>query len=99
MQQVTVAGVAAGARVLGTHMALEDPSGDSAIVEFVDGRLHVYPPEGAGFGPDFRVMTNDPPMPGQLAHRDQLMAFGPEYPRGLKLKCNDTNGRDCATFT
>ncbi|WP_265583476.1 linear amide C-N hydrolase [Synechocystis salina] len=37
------------------HLAIEDASGDSAILEYVEGNLVVH------HGPEYRVMTNDPP--------------------------------------
>jgi penicillin V acylase-like amidase (Ntn superfamily) len=43
------------------HLALEDASGDSAIIEHLDGREVVH------HGREFRVMTNDPPYDEQLA--------------------------------
>mgnify|MGYP001217586130 CR=1 FL=1 len=43
------------------HLALEDASGDSAIIEFVDGKLVVH------HGREFRIPTNDPPYNQQLA--------------------------------
>ncbi len=43
------------------HLALEDASGDSAIVEYVGGEALVH------HGREFAVMTNDPPYDEQLA--------------------------------
>jgi penicillin V acylase-like amidase (Ntn superfamily) len=43
------------------HLALEDASGDSAIVEHLKGQEVVH------HGREFRVMTNDPPYDEQLA--------------------------------
>ena len=42
------------------HLAIEDASGDSAIVEYIDGKPVVH------HGRDYRVMTNDPPYDQQL---------------------------------
>ena len=42
------------------HLALEDASGDSAIIEYIDGKPVVH------HGRDFRVMTNDPSYDQQL---------------------------------
>ncbi len=42
------------------HLALEDSSGDSAIVEFVDGHVTIH------HGREHVVMTNDPPYVEQL---------------------------------
>ena len=43
------------------HLSLADASGDSAILEYLDGRLVVH------HGPEFQVMTNDPTYDQQLA--------------------------------
>lgn len=43
------------------HLALEDAGGDSAIIEFVDGKPVIH------HGREFTVMTNDPPYDQQLA--------------------------------
>lgn len=43
------------------HLALSDPSGDSAILEYVGGRLVIH------HGREYTVMTNSPPYDQQLA--------------------------------
>jgi choloylglycine hydrolase len=43
------------------HMSLSDPTGDSAIFEWIDGKLVVH------HGKDYRVMTNSPSFDQQLA--------------------------------
>ncbi|MFM8579283.1 MAG: linear amide C-N hydrolase [Planctomycetaceae bacterium] len=43
------------------HLAISDPSGDSAILEYIDGKLHIH------HGRDYNVMTNSPPFDDQLA--------------------------------
>jgi penicillin V acylase-like amidase (Ntn superfamily) len=43
------------------HLAISDPSGDSAIFEYLAGRLVIH------HGRDFTVMTNSPPFDDQLA--------------------------------
>lgn len=48
------------------HLAMQDRSGDSAIIEFVDGKPRVF------HGRQYRIMTNDPPYPEQLAFRAQF---------------------------
>jgi penicillin V acylase-like amidase (Ntn superfamily) len=42
------------------HLAIEDATGDSAIIEYVDGKPMIY------HGSEYRVMTNDPPLAQQL---------------------------------
>ena len=44
------------------HLAMEDATGDSAIIEYIDGRINVH------HGRQFQIMTNDPPLDEQLAH-------------------------------
>jgi penicillin V acylase-like amidase (Ntn superfamily) len=43
------------------HLAMEDATGDSAIIEYIEGKPRVH------HGPEYRVMTNDPPFDQQLA--------------------------------
>ena len=43
------------------HLAISDPSGDSAIIEYVAGRLVIH------HSRDYTVMTNSPPFDQQLA--------------------------------
>lgn len=43
------------------HLAISDPSGDSAILEYLDGKLVIH------HGRDYTVMTNSPPFDQQLA--------------------------------
>lgn len=43
------------------HLALSDPTGDSAVFEYVDGELTIH------HGPEYRVMTNSPVYDEQLA--------------------------------
>lgn len=59
---------------LGGHLALEDSSGDSAIVEFLEGRKVVH------HGPDTLVMANDPDYDSQLANLARYRPFGGELP-------------------
>lgn len=43
------------------HLSLSDATGDSAILEWIDGKLHIH------HGCEFRVMTNEPSYDQQLA--------------------------------
>jgi choloylglycine hydrolase len=43
------------------HLAISDPTGDSAILEFIGGKLVVH------HGRQYQVMTNSPPFDDQLA--------------------------------
>ena len=48
-------------RAATVHMSLSDPSGDSAIFEWLDGTLAIHHDKR------YRVMTNSPPFDEQLA--------------------------------
>lgn len=48
-------------RLTTVHLSLSDASGDSAILEWIDGELQIH------HGPEYNVMTNDPPYPDMLA--------------------------------
>jgi choloylglycine hydrolase len=56
------------------HIAVEDPSGDSAIFEFVNGELKIYHDRR------YIVMTNEPTYDKQLAILSQYTGFGGEKP-------------------
>jgi len=43
------------------HLSLSDPTGDSAVFEYLDGKLVIH------HGREFQVMTNSPPFDQQLA--------------------------------
>jgi penicillin V acylase-like amidase (Ntn superfamily) len=48
------------------HLAIEDASGDSAIVEYIGGKRVIH------HGRQYRVMTNDPPYDQQLALLEKM---------------------------
>jgi choloylglycine hydrolase len=52
------------------HLSLADPSGDSAVVEFIDGKPNIY------HGRQYTIMTNSPPYAQQLANLKQYQGFG-----------------------
>ena len=52
------------------HLALDDATGDSAIIEYTGGAAKVH--HGRGFA----VMTNSPPFDEQLAHLSRYQGFG-----------------------
>jgi choloylglycine hydrolase len=55
---------------LGSHLAVEDATGDSAIIEYVAGELAIH------HGPEYTVMTNDPPLDEMLRRMKKYKAFG-----------------------
>jgi choloylglycine hydrolase len=57
---------------LGVHLVVEDPSGDSAVLEPVDGALVIH------HDADIRVVTNAPAYPEQVANRAQYRNYGGE---------------------
>jgi len=63
------------------HMALEDPTGDSAIIEIIDGKMVTH------HGREYTVMTNDPPYPVHLSYLKRYKSFGggiEELPGGIE---------------
>jgi choloylglycine hydrolase len=56
------------------HLALEDPSGDAAIVEMLDGRPSIH------HGREHTVMANDPDYSAQLANAARYAVFGGDQP-------------------
>lgn len=61
LEPVQIVMVAAHGHKASLHLALEDRSGDSAIVEYVGGKRVIH------HGRQYHVMTNDPPYDEQLA--------------------------------
>ena len=56
-----ITGKAPNGRAATVHIAISDRSGDSAIFEYIDGKLQIH------HGRDFKVMTNSPIYEQQLA--------------------------------
>ncbi len=56
-----VAPVLPNGRPASGHLSISDSSGDSAILEYLDGKLVIH------HGPQFRVMTNSPTYDQQIA--------------------------------
>lgn len=56
------------------HLSLADPSGDSAVVEFIDGKPNIY------HGRQYTVMTNSPPYQRQLQNLKQYQGLGGSKP-------------------
>lgn len=56
------------------HVSLEDKTGNSAIIEYVKGRIVVH------VGPQFTVMTNEPPYELQLKNLNRYRYFGGNLP-------------------
>ena len=52
------------------HLAIQDASGDSAIIEFIKGEANIY------HGSQYRVMTNEPAYDIQLANLKRYQSFG-----------------------
>ncbi len=57
-------------QVLGAHLAIEDATGDSAIIEYPSGAPVVH------HGPEYRVMANDPSYEEQVAGLRRYRPFG-----------------------
>lgn len=56
------------------HLALDDSSGDSAIVEYINGRAKIY------HSADYHVMTNSPPYDQQLELLERWEGLGGDQP-------------------
>ncbi|MHB1789999.1 MAG: linear amide C-N hydrolase [Acidimicrobiales bacterium] len=74
LRDVRVVSVEVRGQHLGGHLALEDPTGDSAIVEILDGRMVVH------HGREYQVMTNDPDYDQQRANLVRYRPFGGDLP-------------------
>ncbi|MCQ3828740.1 linear amide C-N hydrolase [Microbulbifer elongatus] len=56
------------------HLALSDASGDSAVIEIINGETQIHHDRS------FTVMTNSPPFAQQLEHIKQYQGFGGNLP-------------------
>jgi choloylglycine hydrolase len=56
------------------HYALEDATGDSLIIEYIDGKPHVYE------GKNYTALTNSPVYPLQLKNLKHYDSFGGDQP-------------------
>lgn len=61
-------------RLIKLHLALEDASGDSAIIEYIDGKANIYHDKS------YRVLTNSPTYDKQLANLKLYKGFGGDKP-------------------
>lgn len=64
----------ASGEVPAIHLALNDATGDSAIIEYIDGALEIH------HSPEFRVMTNSPKFDEQLELLERFDGFGGDAP-------------------
>ncbi len=74
LAQVRVAPVAIHGQEFGMHLAIEDVSGDSAIIEPIDGAMVVH------HGPQYTIMANSPSFEEQQANLRRYRPFGGELP-------------------
>lgn len=56
------------------HISLADPTGDSVIIEYLDGKLSLH------HGPQYSVMTNSPPYDEQLELERRYAGLGGDAP-------------------
>ena len=59
-----------GSRLATLHLAISDATGDSAIFEYIDGKLNIY------HSKDYNVMTNSPTYDKQLALNNYWKSIG-----------------------
>lgn len=74
LRDMSIVSVPIRGQQMGCHLALEDASGDSAIVEPIDGALRVH------HDPSYQVMANDPAFDEQLEHLRHYRPFGGNRP-------------------
>jgi penicillin V acylase-like amidase (Ntn superfamily) len=52
------------------HLTMEDKTGDSAVIEFLKGKMHIY------HGHQYTIMTNEPAYDIQLSNLKLYQGFG-----------------------
>lgn len=67
----------------GVHMALEDSAGDSAVIEYIGGKLKIYHDK------KYTVMTNSPPYDEHLKNLPKYKGFGGDKPLPGSTKSPD----------
>lgn len=72
--QVIPLGDPATGEVPAVHLALDDATGDSAIIEYIDGKATVWHDR------DYRVMTNSPTYDKQIELLAEVDGFGGTKP-------------------
>jgi choloylglycine hydrolase len=70
MKKVDITSVELGDEAIPLHMAVEDPSGDSAVFEIIDGKLVTY------HGKQYTTMANDPSFEVQLENVKRYVGLG-----------------------
>ena len=56
------------------HLVIEDATGDSAVIEYIDGKAKIY------HGREYTVATNSPTFDKQIEHLKEYKMFGGEKP-------------------
>ncbi|MBB1013197.1 choloylglycine hydrolase [Dietzia kunjamensis] len=72
--QVRTSGDPGTGRAVTVHLALDDRTGDSAIIEYIDGEPRIWHDRA------YTVMTNSPPFAEQLDRLREITGFGGERP-------------------
>jgi choloylglycine hydrolase len=63
-----------GGRFWPIHLSLEDATGDSAVVEFLHGKMSVH------HGHEYTVLTNEPPLDDQIQNLKGYVFSGGSRP-------------------
>lgn len=74
MKRLQIVSIVAGGREWPLHLSIADAKGDSAIFEFVNGKMTV------NRGPDTLVMTNEPAFSVQRKNLQRYKLFGGKLP-------------------
>jgi len=75
------------------HLSLSDASGDSAIIEILNGEPHIH------HGPQYTVMTNSPPYDEQLILLKQYEGLGGSKPIPGTMEAEDRFARGAFYLT
>jgi penicillin V acylase-like amidase (Ntn superfamily) len=70
LKSVQIVSVKAAGQEWPLHVSIADATGDSAVIEFINGKMVVH------HGSEFTVMTNEPALDTQLANLKRYRTFG-----------------------
>lgn len=74
LKEIQIVPKEVGGKVWPLHVAIEDATGDSAVIEYIEGKMNVY------HGAQYSVMTNEPPLNKQLKNLRRYKMFGGRLP-------------------
>lgn len=74
IKEVQIVSIPLAGREWPLHLTIQDPSGDSAVIEFLDGKMKIH------HGNQYNIIANEPAYAIQLANLKKYKLFGGKLP-------------------